>query len=157
MKLTVMAATLTMLLAFVTPALAQAEKTYSMGAFAVPEGETGLSGSGIPDYEFEDGWVYIQGDIALDCPDFASSIDYERTPDGAVPAGVLRALDDCARAGLLSSSVAASVRASSNATVGGGGLPDTGGPALRVLLVASSVLLTTMVLRVRGLGRADRH
>jgi len=126
---------------FSAPAFAQGEEAPSMAATARAKGSPpppGPPGSGIPDYEFRGGWVYIDGDIAVNCEGFAAGIDMERTPEGDVPAGVLRALEGCAEAGLLPPSVAAKVRASSD---GGDELPNTGGPAPPALLLCASAAL----------------
>ena len=125
-----------------------------MGAFARQEGSPpspGPPGSNIPDYEFRGGWVYIDGDIGVNCEGFAGGIDYERTPAGDIPAGVLKALEGCAKACLLPSSVVASVRASTEDPTAGGReeLPGTGGPALPALLCASAALLAAGALLAR--------
>lgn len=150
-KTIVAAAVMTMLLTFAAPALAQqAEGTSGVigGTATVGPRQPGSQpSSGIPDYEFEDGWVSIGGDIRYECTAFAEDIEEERTPAGDIPAGALDALDGCAEAGLLSASFAASVRASSDDPSGGekDELPDTGGPDFWMLFAVLGVLLATVV------------
>lgn len=144
---------LAVLLLAAAPAFAQEDDVSSMPATGFPAGSPpppGPPGSNIPDYEFRDGWVYIDGDMGVNCEGFAASIDVERTPAGDIPAEAFKALEGCAEAGLLPPSVAAKVRASSDSPPDGGDeLPDTGGPALPALACASAALVAAGVLLVR--------
>lgn len=111
-----------------------------------------------PDYVFEkDGTVVIDGDVATDCPSFATFVpNADRDPDLEQAQSVL---EQCEEAGLLGSrdstpSTPPSASASSGVSAVdgvGGGLPETGGPAplallgVAIIVVAASGLIARKV------------
>ena len=92
------------------------------------------SGGDPPDYVLEeDGTVVIDGDGATDCSSFAAFLEQGYFEPGNNPAQAQSVLEQCEEAGLLPPGASA-------ANGKGGGLPDTGGPDLLVLLGVSGVL-----------------
>lgn len=109
-----------------------------------------------PDYVLkEDGTVVIDGDLATDCPSFAEFVpSADGDPDLEQAQSVL---EQCEEAGLLDSgggTPSASPSASASSEVSavdgeGGGLPETGGPALPALLVVAVVVVAASGLLAR--------
>ncbi len=111
-----------------------------------------VSGFNPPDYVFEEGGtVVIDGDAKTDCRSFASFLEDGYFESGDTSAGARRVLEQCEEAGLLDSgsgtpgasaspSAASTPPGTSAANEEDEGLPETGGPALAVLLVVSGVV-----------------
>lgn len=109
----------------------------------------GAEGENPPDYVLqENGTVVIDGDGATDCPSFAAFLEQGYFESGDVSPGAQRVLDRCEQAGLLDPELAASA-----ADGEGGGLPETGGPNLPVLLAVVGVLAMAGGLLLRDIAK----
>ncbi len=119
-----------------------------------------------PKYAFDGETVIIEGDAATTCSSFAAFLDQGYFESGDPSTGARRVLEQCEDAGLLapgavttsgaspSGSVDASTSPGAAAADGeGGGLPDTGGLNLPVLLAALSILAMTGGFLARGITR----
>ena len=112
-----------------------------------------VSGGNPPDYVLEeDGTVVIDGDVGTDCASFALALEqgYELAGN---PERAQAVLEQCEEAGLLpSESTAPNASVPSEVSVvngESGGLPETGGPALPALLVATVLVVVASGLLAR--------
>ena len=105
-------------LAGAAPALGQ-----EGGAYYTPEGEPPPS---VPDYAFRDGEVYVDGDLAIGCREFAGSFE-EGYDEWGDQAQARRVLEQCERAGMPTLRLPEEVRREIRQDAPNAAVPETGG------------------------------